>query len=733
MADVSVRMGVSGISQFKNGMKEAQESVKTLDAALKANEKSFKQSGNAEEHMAAQTNLLSQKLKEQQKIVKNAQDALKQMEQNGVKTTSVSYQKMQRQLIEAQSGMMDTQAALDGMGAAAEDAAGKTDNLSASLGGLNKKVSLDQVITGLDKITSGMEKAAKKAVDLGKEIWNMAMESARYSDDIATQATILGMDPETYQQYKGVFDTIAEVTVQEWATAKRKIEKAMVDPSKDQIDVLEALGLVGKEGVDGGNGSLEQEIKLAAGNWEDAFWQIAGELQTRLADGRLTEEMADVYGEAIFGKKFSNLKPLIQMGRDAFLEALGVQNVMSEEAIKKNAELNDKIIELQNSFKSLQGEVMSGLAPALTDAANALNGLLGSVLDYLKTPEGKEALESMGKAVSGLFDDLGKISPDQVVDGFAKVFGDIVNGVTWLKDNWEGVKIAIEGIGGAFLVMKGAEEILNLVKVIDGIKGLAGGAAAAEGAAAGAAWGSAFANAVAAAAPWLIGVYTLLNPAGSAKDNIDTLYQNGQLTQAGMEYWQNNLGVWEARQNAIAQRYGDFASLMGDEKAVQIMLDPTINDEDVFKRLEEELGLQPKTVEIPAELKLPGDMASQLAAEVGTVSINGTIYLTGVNGDIEGVSSDWLGIGSPTGTKRKRPSLLPYHEANGIWSVPFDGFNAVLHKGERVVPARAVNSSRNFSSNLYVESMYMNNGTDAAGLAAAMAAAQRRTMSGFGS
>ena len=732
MADVSVRMGVSGISQFKNGMKEAQESVKTLDAALKANEKSFKQSGNAEEHMAAQTTLLSQKLKEQQKIVKNAQDALKQMEQNGVKTTSVSYQKMQRQLIEAQSGMMDTQAALDGMGAAAEDAAGKTDNLSASLGGLNKKVSLDQVITGLDKITSGMEKAAKKAVDLGKEIWNMAMESARYSDDIATQATILGMDPETYQQYKGVFDTIAEVTVQEWATAKRKIEKAMVDPSNDQIDVLKALGFTDVV-TNPKYGGHSETVKLAAENWEDAFWAIAGELQTRLADGRLTEEMADVYGEAIFGKKFSSLKPLIQLGRDAFLEALGVQNVMSEEAVQKNAALNDKIIELQNSFNSLKGEVMSGLAPALTKAADALNGLLGSVLEYLKTPEGKQALEDMGQAVSGLFDDLGKISPDQVVEGFAKVFGDIVNGVTWLKDNWEGVKIAIEGIGGAFLVMKGAEEILNLVKVIDGIKGLAGGTAAAEGAAAGAAWGSAFANAVAAAAPWLIGMYTLLNPAGSARDNIDTLYQNGQLTQAGMEYWQNNLGVWEARQNAIAQRYGDFASLMGNEKAVQIMLDPTINDEDVFKRLEEELGLQPKTVEIPAELKLQEDMASQLAAEVGTVSINGTIYLTGVNGDIEGVSSDWLGIGSPTGTKRKRPSLLPYHEANGIWSVPFDGFQAVLHKGERVVPAREVGSSRNYSSNLYVESMYMNNGTDAAGLAAAMAAAQRRIMSGFGS
>ena len=61
-----------------------------------------------------------------------------------------------------------------------------------------------------------------------------------------------------------------------------------------------------------------------------------------------------------------------------------------------------------------------------------------------------------------------------------------------------------------------------------------------------------------------------------------------------------------------------------------------------------------------------------------------------------------------------------------------DGMLARLHKGEQVVPAREV-QSRNYSSNLYVESMIMNNGTDANGLAAAMAAAQRRTMSGYGS
>ena len=87
--------------------------------------------------------------------------------------------------------------------------------------------------------------------------------------------------------------------------------------------------------------------------------------------------------------------------------------------------------------------------------------------------------------------------------------------------------------------------------------------------------------------------------------------------------------------------------------------------------------------------------------------------------------------GTPTGKKRKRPQTLPGH-ANG-WYVPFDGYAAVLHKGEQVIPARQVANSRTLNSNLYVESMYMNNGMDAEGLAAAMAAANRRTMRGYGS
>ena len=70
-------------------------------------------------------------------------------------------------------------------------------------------------------------------------------------------------------------------------------------------------------------------------------------------------------------------------------------------------------------------------------------------------------------------------------------------------------------------------------------------------------------------------------------------------------------------------------------------------------------------------------------------------------------------------------------QANGLWSVPFDNYPALLHRGERVVPAREV-SSRSYNSNLYVEKMYMSNGVDAQGLADAMAAANRRTVNSYG-
>ena len=78
------------------------------------------------------------------------------------------------------------------------------------------------------------------------------------------------------------------------------------------------------------------------------------------------------------------------------------------------------------------------------------------------------------------------------------------------------------------------------------------------------------------------------------------------------------------------------------------------------------------------------------------------------------------------------PTMMGYPHANGLFSVPWDGYPAILHKGERIVPARAANTY-NASSNLYVDHMYMNNDMDAERLADTLATRTRRVQAGFGS
>ena len=721
---VNVKLGVD-LSQFTSGIREGQSIMKGLNAEMKAAEAEFKATGNAEQLLTTKTKTLNSQIQIQKGIADQAAQALKAMTDAGIKPTDAAYQKLYATMMNATASMNNAQAELNGLSGSAQGTAASADKLSTSLQNIGKKISIDQVISGIDRITDGLERAAKKAAQLGEDIWNSIMDSAKWADDTMTQAAMFGIDVDTYQKMQKLVASGLDTTVESMLKSQQKFNKNVGEGSKEFIATMKELGLVVTEY---GGKTAEGFDRMITEDSLDLFFR-AGQAIMNLGDEFEKESAA----QKLFGKSWRELVPLFTDYKtvEEYTAALEQQRTVDDELVQAGAELNDKIGELKSNFETLKNDVLLSMAPALTDAANALNGLLTSVLDYLDTPEGKQALEDMGKAVSGLFDDLGKISPDKVVEGFCKVFGDIVNGVQWIANNWGSVVSAMEGILIGWGALKLTGGALEIAKLINGISSLTGGGAAEAGAAAGASWGSAFANAVAAAAPWLIGMYTLLNPAGSAKDNIDTLYQNGHLTEAGLEYWNNNLDVWEARQNAIAQKYGDFASLMGNEKALEIMLDPTIDNEAVFKRLENELGLQPHPIEVNAELVIPGDTAARLSEAVGTVEVAGTIYLTGVNGNIEGVSSEWLGTGEPTGTKRTRPSALP-HYANGIHSVPYDGMLARLHKGERVMPAREV-QSRSFNSNLYVESMIMNNGTDAAGLAAAMAAAQQRTMIGYGS
>ena len=710
---VNVKMGVD-LGGFKSGIQQGTQILKGLNAEMKATEAEFKATGNAEQKMASQTKNLTSQIQVQKGIVDQAQKALDAMAKAGIDPADKAYQQMYATMMKAQQGMYEAQAALNSLGESAQQAAGGANELVTSVNSIGKKISLDQVISGIGSITGALETAAGKAVQLGEAIWNNVMDSARLSDDILTQAGILDMTPEKYQQYKGVFNTIGEITITEWAATKRKIEKAMTGPSSDQIDVLKALGFTEYRSM-GKYGGHEETVRIAD-NWEDVFWEVGSELQRRVESGQLSSAMADVYGEALFGKKYSNMKNLIRLGKEGFEAALKEQNTISDEALEKNAALNDQVLKLQDSFNALKAEVTSALAPALTDAAKALDGVLSSVLEYLKTDKGKEMLQSLGDAVSGLFGDLSKIDPEKVVSGFVDVFTKVTGGIQWLVDNAETAKGILAAVVGAWGALTIGENVLKIVNLVDGIKGLTAADAASAGAAAGGSWASAFATAAMKAAPFLAFLYTLLKPADSAGSDIDTLYANGQVTSAGWDSWRATPEEWENRIMQVGNRYGSLSEILANNAALNIIGNSTIGIDEVFRQLEEQLGFEP--LEVPYEMTPQENVTEQITEQVGVVEIPAQLVVTGVN------------MGGGGGGGGGKPVVLMKH-ANGLPWVPYDGYLAYLHRGERVMTA-SQNRNYTYNSNNYFGNVNLNNGQDIDALCDRIDQRNRRQMSGFG-
>ena len=96
--------------------------------------------------------------------------------------------------------MLETQAALNGLDSSQMQASDSAKNLTESVNGIGKKISLDQVISGINSITGAMEKAAAKAVDLGQKIWENVLDAAKWADDTQTMALMYEVPLETLLQ-----------------------------------------------------------------------------------------------------------------------------------------------------------------------------------------------------------------------------------------------------------------------------------------------------------------------------------------------------------------------------------------------------------------------------------------------------------------------------------------------------------------------------------------------------
>lgn len=490
MAGIDVKMGVSGLSEFKNSLNAAKQSLKTMDAQLELTEKEFKATGDSEKYLQDKAVELNAKLEMQKTVLSSAESALEEMTRNGVNKGSKAFQDMQREVLNAKSAMIDTQAEIDKLGTESGDAATEADKMNNQLERIGSQVSFETVHNGLKRITDSMEKAARAAYKVGKAVVQEVLGAGSWADDLLTTSTVLGVSPDELQRMQktaNIIDTDAETIIK----ARQKLMKGVGNGSKGTMDALEALGI------------------SYSGDAEDTFWK-AGEALMNLGDEAEQEAQAN----ALFGRSWHDLIPLFTAGREEYEKMNASWKVLSDEQLSSLGKMDDEYQKLKTNIEELKMEALSMFAEPMAQAMETINSALTKFSEWIQSDEGKAFTES--------------------------VIGKVQEALMWLTDpnNISTIEAAVITIGGFFTALKVGEGITTLLNLINGFKGL-GGAAAAEaaGASFGSSWATGFASAALKVAPWLAGLALLTENAFKPQGNDDLIDQNGQLTD-----WAKHLG-----------------------------------------------------------------------------------------------------------------------------------------------------------------------------------------------
>lgn len=461
--DMKMKFALEGEQKYRQAMKDAANAMKVLNSESKLATAQFKQSGDAEKYASQQAEILEKKIAEQEKAVKAAQDALKELAEKGYEANSTQVQRWQVKLNGAQAELAKMQTELASVTAQSGEATTATDELSGSLDHLDKTSSIEAVANGVGKITTGLEAAISKAKDLAKEIASQMKEAAAWADELATTAAMYEMSPEELQRMRYTADLI-DTNVETIISSQQKLSKNMLSDSKDVMAAFAQLGVV--------------TTRYGLGrDLADVFWET-GEALMKMDEGADKNALA----MTIFGKSWRELIPLFTAGRQKYEETMAAQQVVSQENVDKLGALDDAIQNLENRYEVLKETILASLAPAFTTLADAVTKLMEQFNAYLETDEGKEAMQALGEAVTALFTDITNIKFSEALNTAQELIGKFVDSLEWIKDNHSTVTTAIGGIVAAWGALKVTAGISTLLQLVNGLKGLGNGAGAAAAA-----------------------------------------------------------------------------------------------------------------------------------------------------------------------------------------------------------------------------------------------------------
>lgn len=331
------------VSSFKQGMKDAEAAVKSLDEQLKVNEAYLKLNGNQEQYMSNQAFILNEQIKAQATALHQAEAALKAMKDSGVDPASKAYQDMQAKVNSAHAKLIEMRADLQGTEKDAKGAKTSTESMNEELKKVGKGVNWENLTTGIGKVNDMLERGARAAINFGKRVLNSAKGSTGWADELKTLADEFDIPTDRLQRMEKVSEFI-DTDVEAILSAQQRMKAATKKSSGVQA-FEEILGI-----------SLNDRQ-----NADDLFWDV-GDALLNMSDAFDKEDAA----QKIFGRSWRELMPLFKAGREEYEKMLSEQSVLTDEQVDKLATADDAIKSVEQEIEQLKNQFWADNADKIT-------------------------------------------------------------------------------------------------------------------------------------------------------------------------------------------------------------------------------------------------------------------------------------------------------------------------------------------------------------------------------
>jgi len=425
MADnFGLKIGIEGEREFKNALKEINQSFKVLGSEMNLVTSQFNKQEKSIQALTARNNVLNKEIDTQKDKISTLEKALNNATtsfgENDKRTREWAIQlnnanadlnKMQHELDDNNKALdiagkefNDVEKQADEFGKEikksaehVDDASRRFENLGGILKGLGATLGAAIVVIGA------------AAAGAGKALVDMTVGASQYADDILTMSTVTGMSTESLQAYKYAAELV-DVSMETLTGSMAKQVRSMSNARDGSKTVIEAYAKLGVSVADI-NGELRDSDIVY---WEtiDALGKVANETER------------DALAMQIFGKSAQELNPLIAQGSKGISElteeAKRMGAVMSKDSLNALGDFDDSIQRLKSgagAAKNILGTVLLPQLQTLSDSGVALLGEFTKGLSEAGGDWGKIS-EVIGNTVGGITDLVMESVPEIIELGF---------------------------------------------------------------------------------------------------------------------------------------------------------------------------------------------------------------------------------------------------------------------------------------------------------------------------